>query len=112
MRYIGASDQTAKEVKIFGKEFGQDKHYGHVDMLIGKTAPKDVWPLGALGYRQALGVVEGRLTREEAIEETTVRTRQYAKRQRTWFRRQEPEVRWIDEFGDAVDPRSRGLLSL
>jgi tRNA dimethylallyltransferase len=50
--------------------------------------------MGSVGYRQALAVVEGRMTTTEAEEETARETRAYAKRQRTWFRR-EPEVRFI-----------------
>jgi tRNA dimethylallyltransferase len=56
-------------------------------------------PLEALGYRQARAYVEGNMTREEAIRETQAQTRQYAKRQMTWFRR-EADVEWFDGFGD------------
>lgn len=40
-----------------------------------------------LGYRQVIGHLEGRLTREEAIEQIKIRTRRFAKQQRTWLRR-------------------------
>lgn len=39
-----------------------------------------------MGYREALGFIEGRLTREEATRQTLIEHRRYAKRQRTWFR--------------------------
>ena len=45
-------------------------------------------PMQSVGYSQALEVVEGRLTRERAIELAAQATRHYAKRQRTWFRHQ------------------------
>ena len=38
------------------------------------------------GYSEVLAMLAGTLTREEAIEQTIRRTRQLAKRQRTWFR--------------------------
>jgi tRNA dimethylallyltransferase len=41
----------------------------------------------AIGYAQAIGQLEGRLRRDEAIEETLVLTRKYARRQVGWFRR-------------------------
>lgn len=41
----------------------------------------------AIGYAQALGQLEGRLTRAEAIAETQALTRRYARRQVSWFRR-------------------------
>ncbi|HEV2424648.1 MAG TPA: tRNA (adenosine(37)-N6)-dimethylallyltransferase MiaA [Terriglobia bacterium] len=56
-------------------------------------------PLEALGYRQARACVEGTMTHEEAIRDTQAQTRQYAKRQMTWFRR-EAEVQWFGGFGD------------
>lgn len=64
--------------------------------------PRNAKPFEALGYRQALAVIDGRMTKSEALAEAQRATRQYAKRQLTWFRR-EPEARWIDGFGD--EPR-------
>jgi tRNA dimethylallyltransferase len=58
--------------------------------------------LDALGYRQALAVVEGQLTLAEAIASAQQGHRNYAKRQLTWFRR-EPDVRWLTGFGDAPE---------
>jgi tRNA dimethylallyltransferase len=62
-------------------------------------APADAKPFESLGYAQAKAVVEGRMNLEDAIAETTIRTRQYAKRQWTWFRR-EPGIQWFSGFGD------------
>jgi len=55
-------------------------------------------PLQSLGYKQAQQVLSGRLPLDQAIYECQVRTRQYAKRQMTWFRH-EPEVVWLHGFG-------------
>ena len=46
--------------------------------------------LTGVGYAEALAHLDGELTLPEAIERTTIRTRQYARRQRTWFRHQLP----------------------
>lgn len=62
-------------------------------------------PLGALGYRQARALVQGKMSLEEAVCQTKTATRQYAKRQMTWFRR-EPDVQWFAGFGD--DPELEG----
>jgi tRNA dimethylallyltransferase len=56
-------------------------------------------PLGALGYRQVCEMLAGRLSREDAMLKTQAATRQYAKRQMTWFRR-EAGVKWFEGFGD------------
>ncbi|MEX2528522.1 MAG: tRNA (adenosine(37)-N6)-dimethylallyltransferase MiaA [Gemmatimonadota bacterium] len=42
------------------------------------------------GYREAAQVLNGEMTPEDGLERTIVRTRQYARRQETWFRHQLP----------------------
>lgn len=54
----------------------------------------------AIGYAQALGELDGRLTRQEAIAETQALTRRYARRQVSWFKRY-PELAWHEP---PVDP--------
>jgi tRNA dimethylallyltransferase len=56
-------------------------------------------PLASLGYKQAVQLLRGELTREQALQAAQQAHRNYAKRQMTWFRR-EPEVRWLMGFGD------------
>jgi tRNA dimethylallyltransferase len=64
-------------------------------------------PFESLGYKQALAHVRGTMTIEEAIASTQLQTRQYAKRQRTWFRR-EIGVHWIEDFGDSRATLEKG----
>lgn len=56
----------------------------------------------AIGYREAIGVLDNTLTVDEAIEKTIIRTRQYAKRQMTWFRNQ-AKVHWLEATGKESD---------
>jgi tRNA dimethylallyltransferase len=53
---------------------------------------RDAAPMGSVGYAQALEVVEGRLTVEQAIDQAAQATRHYAKRQLTWFRKERGAV--------------------
>jgi tRNA dimethylallyltransferase len=69
--------------------------------LVRKSGMR-VAPLEALGYRQARAFVEGTISLGDALRDTQASTRQYAKRQLTWFRR-EPDVRWFGGFGDDPD---------
>jgi tRNA dimethylallyltransferase len=55
---------------------------------------REAAPMRAVGYVQALACVEGRLDLETAITQAAQATRQYAKRQWTWFRK-EPVARLI-----------------
>lgn len=48
--------------------------------------PEELRAFSAVGYREAFDVLAGRASREDAVAQTILRTRQYAKRQRTWFR--------------------------
>ena len=48
----------------------------------------------AIGYKEFAAALRGEAPLEQAVEEVKLRSRQYAKRQLTWFRR-EPAVRWI-----------------
>jgi tRNA dimethylallyltransferase len=56
-------------------------------------------PFESIGYKQALQVVRGDLSVKEAIFYSKRDTRQYAKRQMTWFR-QEPGLEAVQGFGD------------
>lgn len=61
-----------------------------------QNVPADAMAWNACGYHEVRDLVEGRRSRMEVTEAVLVRTRQYAKRQRTWFRNQldkEPQVR-------------------
>lgn len=53
----------------------------------------------ALGYAQALRLLDGALSDEQARTETVSATRRFARRQRRWFRR-DPRVRWLGRVGD------------
>ncbi|MGH9583882.1 MAG: tRNA (adenosine(37)-N6)-dimethylallyltransferase MiaA, partial [Bryobacteraceae bacterium] len=66
--------------------------------LLASGVPSGAKPLQALGYRQAVSVLKGGLALEDAIRECQTKTRQYAKRQLTWFRA-EPDVVWLPGFG-------------
>ena len=52
------------------------------------TVPSDAPAWNATGYDAVRRLVRGETARERAIEEIVIATRQYAKRQRTWFRNQ------------------------
>jgi tRNA dimethylallyltransferase len=70
-----------------------------VRTLLAQGATGAEKPFESLGYKQALRHLRGELTLEQAIASTQLETRQYAKRQWTWFRR-DPEIFWIAGFGD------------
>ena len=73
--------------------------------LLAGGASGDEKPFEALGYKQAVMHLRGEMTLEQAVESTVIETRQYAKRQRTWFRR-DPEIKWLGGFGNDAEIRA------
>jgi len=63
--------------------------------------PPGAKPFESHGYRQALQMLRGELSATEALFYARRNTRNYAKRQMTWFRK-EPEMQWLKGFG--TDP--------
>jgi tRNA dimethylallyltransferase len=68
-------------------------------LILARGFTPEAKALEAIGYREALLHLNGRLSLADAIAQTQIATRQYAKRQRTWFRR-EPGMHWIKGFGN------------
>ena len=58
------------------------RHLLHISAQLGHTAKK------ALGISEIMNYLDGKITYENAIELIQTRTRQYAKRQTTWFKNQ------------------------
>ena len=78
-----------------------------VETLLAEGVPAESNALGAHGYRRVVEYLRGERKLENAIEQTTLDVRHYAKRQLTWFRR-EPGVEWLAGFGD--DPQIQQQL--
>ena len=67
--------------------------------LLASGTSEDVKPFDFIGYRELRGVLQKKISLAEAREAIQQATRRYAKRQLTWFRR-EQGVRWFSGFGD------------
>ena len=62
--------------------------------LLERGVPSSAPPFRALGYKQVIRYLHKKISLEEAVEETKVETRHYAKRQLTWFRKMEG-IHWF-----------------
>lgn len=67
--------------------------------LVASNIPSDAKPFQFIGYAELKDHLEGKISQQEALTEIQQATRQFAKRQATWFRR-EPDVYWLTGFGD------------
>jgi tRNA dimethylallyltransferase len=76
-----------------------------VRRLVASGLPEDAKPFEFIGYRELRSYLRRELTFEQARVAIQQGTRQYAKRQMTWFRR-ESNVHWLTGFGDAPEVQS------
>ena len=65
-----------------------------VEALLSNGVPGDATALQAIGYKEFLRYEAGACTLAEAVAEVKLRSRQYAKRQLTWLRRNRA-IHWI-----------------
>lgn len=65
----------------------------------------------ALGYRELRGHLAGECTLAQAIDQTVIRTRQFARRQERWFRR-DPRIIWLDAEVVAANPMATATTLL
>jgi tRNA dimethylallyltransferase len=75
---------------------------GEVRALLDSGASPLAKPFESLGYKEALRYIQGTLSFDESLQAAQRSTRQYAKRQMTWFR-YETGVTWFNGFGHDVD---------
>ena len=76
-----------------------------VDELIARGIKDGVTAQRALGYAQIISMREGTMTEEEAKEDTKRASRQYARRQETWFSR-DARIQWVAQH----QPRLETIL--
>ncbi len=67
-----------------------------VENLVNQGVKKGMTAMDGIGYKELLDYLEGNTTLEYAIDLIKKKSRNYAKRQLTWFRREE-DVIWIDK---------------
>lgn len=63
----------------------------------------------AIGYKEIVAALDGRMSLQEAIDAMKIATHRYAKRQRTWFRKDQ-RIHWID--GNSLNPETQLAQSL
>ncbi|MFY9613117.1 MAG: tRNA dimethylallyltransferase, partial [Tissierellaceae bacterium] len=63
--------------------------------ILDKGYDKNLVSLQAIGYKEIISYLEGKISLEEAVNTIKQASRNYAKRQLTWFRR-DKRINWID----------------
>lgn len=83
--------------KMFEEGLLEEVKYVNEKYKISSTA------IQGLGYKEVIEYIDGKVTYEEMIEKLKMETRRYAKRQLTWFRREE-QIKWcpLTEIVDTI----------
>ena len=68
--------------------------FDEVRALVESGVPRTATAMQAIGYKECLGCLAGECTQDEAVAEIKLRSRQYAKRQLTWLRRNR-DIHWF-----------------
>ena len=96
--YIGLAFEDRADMRaLIDRRVDAMMEAGLVDevrALLQAGVPRDATALQAIGYKELLAALDGGGTVEEAAEEIKLRSRQYAKRQLTWLRRNNA-IHWI-----------------
>ncbi len=114
-RWLIVDPLEALHARLAGR-FDEMLAHGWYDEVaaLARVLPPDALAWNACGYREIRDWVEGRITEAAAREAIVISTRQYAKRQRTWFRNQlkdEPDVLRLDPRStDALERADRWLF--
>ena len=72
-----------------------------VEGLLAAGTPRSAPGLGSIGYREVSAYIAGELSLEEAIAAVKRATRQLARRQAAWFRRDDPRIGWRRTLDEA-----------
>lgn len=77
--------------------------------LIAGNVPMNAPAMSAIGYREAVAVVNGDIGIDDGIERTCLATHRYVRHQETWFRRFS-DVRWIDSSDTGFSDLALGFV--
>lgn len=67
-----------------------------VQRLLDRGYSPDLPSLSAIGYRECVMVLQGKLTQEQARQAIQRATRVFVRRQANWFRQDDPTIHWFD----------------
>lgn len=82
-----------------------------VERLLERGYSPELHAFKALGYREIVDHLRGRLSRDELEEQIMIQTRRFAKRQMTWFR-SETAAQWIEYDGEHIEQAGGRLINL
>jgi tRNA dimethylallyltransferase len=109
-RYLGVDRaDLADRIAVRVDRMWEQGLVDEVRTLEGQGLREGITASRALGYAQVLALLDGRLSDDQAREQTVAATRRFARRQRAWFGR-DPRISWLDGTQDLL-PQALGALA-
>lgn len=81
-----------------------------VRCLVGRGLAEALTAQQAIGYKELIDYLNGSISFEAAVDLIKMRSRRYAKRQLSWFRRDE-RITWIDMDACSIDAAAQAILA-
>lgn len=78
--------------------------------LLSRGYPPDLPAFSAIGYREIIGYLLGKMTLEEAAAQIKRQTRVFVRRQANWFKPDDPAITWFQAGPEAVDKMEGTIL--
>lgn len=100
--YIGLTAERPIVYQRINKRVDIMLENGLLEEVKKLRAHKDLNALQTVGYRELFQYFDGTLTLEKAVEEIKKNTRRFAKRQGTWFRKNQ-QIHWFDYTSKSDD---------
>ena len=86
-----------------------------IRQLLGSGIPKTCTAMQAIGYKEFVDALDGKISMEDAVAQVQQSSRRYAKRQLTWFRRN-PQMHWLireaNEGTDEILTKARQIAAI
>ncbi len=118
---VTAERESVFDALIFGMEWDRDILYDRinrrVDVMLENDLEKEVRELvsagvlklrgdtsqvgQAIGYKEMLEYIDGKISYDDAVEKIKMNSRRYAKRQITWFKKTE-NIKWMNPCDDGA----------
>lgn len=81
-----------------------------VEGLLRKGYSPDLPAFSAIGYKQLIQYLQGKMSLEEAIREMKRMTRIFIRRQSNWFRNDDPDINWLEVDSGLLEKAIRLLF--
>ena len=91
----GPREDLVKRLEVRVERMWRQGLVAEVETLIARGLREAKTAKRAIGYAQALAQLDGEMTEEAAIADTVRLTQKYARRQMSWFRRDQ-RIQWLD----------------